>query len=151
MEDYTNVWFNSVCNMSKLTNYRSLQDKIKPATHLKCNLSKDQRAMISQLRNGCLPLEIELGRYQGLPVLERHCKLCKTGDTESELHFLFRCKELEEQRLAMYHKLPEILSFAEDIDKLKYLCEHPYIMGNFIVKMWQHRELKLLVVCNNPM
>ena len=44
-----------------------------------------------QLRAGCLPIEIELGRYLHIPRNERLCKQCSMGTVESEKHFLFHC------------------------------------------------------------
>ena len=49
------------------------------------------RSALARLRCGILPLEIEVGRYNGIPEERRICKLCDLGVVESELHFLFKC------------------------------------------------------------
>ena len=41
----------------------------------------------AKMRNGTYPLEIELGRYRGIPVENRVCKLCRS-EPEMEEHFL---------------------------------------------------------------
>ena len=41
------------------------------------------------MRNGTYPLEIELGRYRGIPTENRLCKLCPYKP-ETEEHFLLK-------------------------------------------------------------
>ena len=41
---------------------------------------------MAQLRGSTAPLEIEIGRYVGIPAEQRICKLCR-GAVEDEVHF----------------------------------------------------------------
>ena len=47
-----------------------------------------------------------------LPVKISYCLL------SSETHFLFKCDKLEEIRRKYYHKVPELLNYPNDVDKL---------------------------------
>ena len=42
---------------------------------------------------GTVPLEIETGRYVGIPAEQRMCKLCR-GAVEDEVHFCITCTTL---------------------------------------------------------
>ena len=54
---------------------------------------------MAALRMGCLPLEVETGRFgcAARPLQQRLCKLCST-DIENEEHFLLHCHALKEER-----------------------------------------------------
>ena len=54
--------------------------------------------LLVQLRAGCLPIEIELGRYQQVPRNKRLCKQCTLGTIENEKHFLFHCSRYHDPR-----------------------------------------------------
>ena len=55
--------------------------------------SKAQRSVVARLRGGTAPLEIETGRYVGIPAEQRICKLCR-GAVEDEVHFCITCPAL---------------------------------------------------------
>ena len=61
-------------------------------------MSKILRSTLLQLRAGCLPIEIELGRYFQIPRNERLCKQCTSGTVENEKHFLFHCTRYSDIR-----------------------------------------------------
>ena len=46
---------------------------------------------MTERRLGMLNLEIVLGRYEGIPLEERVCKLCDSGLVEDEMHFVLVC------------------------------------------------------------
>ena len=54
---------------------------------------------MAALRMGCLPLEVETGRFgcAARPLQQRLCKLCST-DIENEEHFLLHCHALKDER-----------------------------------------------------
>ena len=53
----------------------------------------------------CTNYSIETGRYIGLPVEERICRSCNTGQVEDEQHFCVECPALEEARAPLLHLL----------------------------------------------
>ncbi len=50
-----------------------------------------RRSYLAQLRNGILPLQLEVGRWVNKGVEERLCLICNNGTVEDEEHFLFHC------------------------------------------------------------
>ena len=54
-------------------------------------MSKHLRSLLTQLRSGTLPLEIETGRYYDITREQRICKQCQLYILENEQHFLFDC------------------------------------------------------------
>ena len=90
----------------KLAMYSKLSHNLcKPAPHLVVGLNKYKQALMSQVKSGCLPIEVELGRYTRTKCEERMCKCCYT-EVECELHFLFRCPTLQQSCIDLYHKFP---------------------------------------------
>ena len=65
--------------------------------HLPVNV----RRVVAGLRMGCLPLEVETGRYVGTPYDQRICKHCKNAPEDRE-HFLLICPALADLQNALY-------------------------------------------------
>ena len=143
MKMYSDVWHEETSHISKLVNYAALKTDLSPLPHVSANLPKSRRSLISRLLCGSLKLQIEVGRYSGTPREERYCELCKTGAVEDELHFLFDCVSSQDLRQDLYNKLPELLIQHRLTERLKLLISSPYVMGQFIEKLWQRRTLKL--------
>ena len=137
---YKRVWLNELVTKSKLHNLSKIKNEMSVSKHVAANLNKHKRSLISQIRLGSLPLQIELGRYQGLERHERICKICGT-ETECELHFLFRCQAYSNRRTQLYQKFPEILNYADDTDKFGFMCNMPHALGNYLSDIWKERAL----------
>ena len=60
------------------------------------------------MRNGTYPLEIELGRYRGIPVENRICKLCRS-EPETEEYFLLKCAKTDVIRQKMISDVNRVL------------------------------------------
>ena len=88
-------------------------------SHVKLNITKIKRSLACQFRLGVLPLQVELGRFTNTPRNRRICTLCK-AKVEDEIHFLFKCSNLQETHAKMYAKLPEILNYANLFDRLTF-------------------------------
>ena len=88
-------------------------------------INKRNRSLFSRLRAGCLDLEIETGRWRGIPKEQRICKLCSNG-IENEIHFLFYCSELNHIR----EQYKEIISIdvEDDYARLKQLCSENVVL-----------------------
>ena len=71
----------------------------------------NKRRVIAQLRCGCLPLEVELGRYRSpkTPFSERTCQLCQNG-VGDEVHFIIACPLLDSQRDELSKAIVSIVS-----------------------------------------
>ena len=61
------------------------------------------------LRCGCLPLEVETGRYRSpkTPISSRTCQLCNDGSIGDEVHFLNSCRPLHRLRTKLFQAASE--------------------------------------------
>ena len=109
LQAYTDTWQTSVTTMPKLRTYKTFKSEFKTEPYVKANvLSTRQRSAISKMRNGTYPLEIELGRYLGIPAENRLCKLCRC-EPETEEHFLLKCAKTNDIRQKMVSDITEVL------------------------------------------
>ena len=53
--------------------------------------NRSHRSTLAQLRCGVLPLSIETGRFQSIPIELRLCTFCSVHVIEDEVHFLIYC------------------------------------------------------------
>ena len=136
---YELAWQNEINSIVKLMNYAQLKNNWKVANHVNSNLDKHKRSLVSQLKLGILPIEIETARCQHVPREQRICKLCKI-ELEDKMHFLFKCNTTENIRVKLYYKLPELLNYVTNIDKFKKLDEHPHLLGNYVNELWTTRN-----------
>ena len=83
-------------------------------------------------------LQIELGRYTGIPLDERICQLCHQG-VESEEHYVCHCSVFYEIR-GRHHCL-----FKQGFGPLHKVMEYEdqWSLGLFLLELKRHRE-KLL-------
>ena len=63
------------------------------------------------------------------------------NEIEDEMHFLFKCPSLHHERVSLYREMPEILNYSDNVEKLKFLLQKPYILGKYLDKLWQTRTL----------
>ena len=137
--NYQDTWRSELSSKPKLELLSKIRNDISTGFHVTSRLNKGQRSLISQIKLGCLPLQIEVGHFSGTPREDRICTLCNNGEVESEVHFLFDCDWYAESRLSLYHKLPELLNYIDKSDRLRVLCSTPYTMGNYLTKIWRER------------
>jgi hypothetical protein len=91
-EQYNVQWNNDMNNMAKLENYCQFKQNIESEPYVKTNiLTRRQRAVLAHARAGTLPIEIEKGRWRGIPRPDRHCKQCSTAVIEDLSHFMLTC------------------------------------------------------------
>jgi len=105
------------------------------------------RRVLAGLRAGCLPLQIELGRYTSpkTPLNMRICKLCNEG-TEDQEHFLFHCRALTKPRNDFFCRVqtlnPDFLSYTL-LNKRQYLLcpqQHIHCIAHGIYCMYTFRQ-----------
>ena len=107
-------------------------------SYISTNMSRNKRCLISRLRLGVLAIEVELGRFNNVVREHRICKLCKKG-VEDKLHLLFQCEKLIKPRTDLFMNQPELLSLNSNINRLIFLTKHPYVFGNYMLKLWNVR------------
>ena len=112
----------------------------------------DWRRVMAALRMGCLPLEVETGRFgcAARPLQQRICKLCST-DVENEEHFLLHCHALKEERKDLFNamcktegnKLLYLNATAKVLLILK-LAQQPRQICKLVFSMYSKRRSLLL-------
>ena len=74
---------------------------------------------------GTVPLEIETGRYVGIPAEQKICKLCR-GAVEDEVHFWITCPALVLPRIPLLQAMDSITpGFKGLCDNLDTPCCTP--------------------------
>ena len=68
MKIYQDSWVAEKSQKPKLFNYLCIENELGVARHLKVNVSKFKRSLISQFRFGVLSLEVEVGRCHRNPM-----------------------------------------------------------------------------------
>ena len=88
------------------------------------------------LRGGCLPLEIEKGRYKKpkVPLNESVCKMQKNKCIEDEHHFIMNCPFYDDLREDLCQHYCEINDGFNDLSMDK--------MFNLIMKTGDHYTVK---------
>ena len=89
---------------NKLRTYCTLKSTFCSEKYVYNILPKSHRSALAQFRSGTAPIRLETGRYEGLPVEERICFVCKNC-VESELHVLIECPLYNEIRSLLFSKL----------------------------------------------
>ena len=148
-------WFQSINNVEasssesggKLALYRQIKHFPETEPYCRASLSLGVRRVLAGLRAGCLPLQIELGRYTSpkMPLHLRICKLCNDGIEDQE-HFLFHCRALTEPRNDFFCHIQtlnsDFLSYSLS-DKCLYLLhpqQHIHCIAHGIYQMYTFRQ-----------
>ena len=108
------------------------KNEISVANYCSVNLKRSQRALIAKLRLGIFPINIELGRYRGIPQDERLCPICLSGEIEDEFHILLHCDAHQAARDLLFLHATELVNFNEtsDLEKFRILTEHERMVRN---------------------
>ena len=136
MED---EWRVNVSLKPKLRSYIIFKNSFGEEEFLTCLRSRAKRSLLSQLRLGILPLEIEVGRFRGIDLENRICKICNIN-IEIECHFLCECPCYQDYRetLLNHHGI----SAATPILNMFYLFMSSNVtaLAEYICKAWEWRN-----------
>jgi hypothetical protein len=69
-----------------------------------------------------LTLEIEVGRWTGIPAEERICQLCNSGNVENEMHFLLDCSLYFTMRNVFFGQIEERNVGFSEKTRYEQLC-----------------------------
>ena len=94
-------WQKEVEKKPKLRLYRLFKQEYAPEPYVNVVTSRAHRSLLAKLRGGSAMLEIETGRYTGIPAEQRLCKLCKS-DIGDEAHFILTCPALQDSRRCLF-------------------------------------------------
>ena len=136
MEKNTIKWSNDVMSQNKFDVYRIVKQNFCVENYVKLNFKKQIRSVITQLRAGFLPIEIECGRYQNIPRDQRLCKQCTPNHIENELHFIFYFPKFDQIRHDLLSSLNATCGpNASDAEEIKCLFTSNLLpkTGKFII------------------
>ncbi len=77
--------------MPKLRSYIKFKNVFEIERYVLSFMSRQCRSYLAQLRNGILPLQLELGRCTNKAVEDQLCLICINDCVEDEEHFPFHC------------------------------------------------------------
>jgi hypothetical protein len=139
-------WTRLLHNTPKLRTYRLYKEAYSIEHYVSCIMSRKLRSGLARFRSGTLLLEIETGRWRGIPEEQRICKMCNTQSVESESHFLLHCPTFDTQRREYFDhvqsKTNNLFGNLNDAEKLKVLMEPEFVAGtaSLVVRMYDNRK-----------
>jgi hypothetical protein len=136
------VWLENIRSMPKLRTYKVFKNVYESEPYVISFMNREKRSYLAQLRSGILPLQVEVGRWQGVPVDERKCTVCRLGFVEDECHFLFECNEYHEERKDLYANVNDNFENIPNSEKLKILMSKEYVklFSNFLYTIYKKRQ-----------
>ena len=95
-------WKNLISKQDgKLDSYSTFKANFGLEKYLLIMNNFEQRRIFTRMRISAHSLQIEHGRYQGVPRQERRCLRCTSSQVEDEKHFLFVCNKFTDDRSNM--------------------------------------------------
>ena len=108
----------------KLRTYKLVKPHCKTETYVMKHMARRKRSIYAQFRIGILPLKVETGRFTNIPLEDRVCDYCDSGEVEDEAHFLFDCTLYIDLREVLIHtclgKNGNFRNF-DRLEKMKYI------------------------------
>ena len=118
---------------NKLRTYSQIKHVYATTHYVKTVKEKQCRSALAKFRCGVAPLELERGRYKGIKVEDRLCKMCDINEVEDECHTLIRCDLFSDIRSELFTKCEEVncfFPFLDDIEKMKFILSNEDIIKN---------------------
>jgi hypothetical protein len=138
---------NDTDKQPKLRTYKTFKTDYCLEPYLALNLPKKTYSNIARFRVSSHNLKIETGRHETpkIPLEERQCDKCDSGEIEDELHSLLICRKNLSARLKLLDKVNEIIPSFMDLnnnEKFKLIMsskipEIIHSLGNFLNEIVQ--------------
>jgi endonuclease/exonuclease/phosphatase family metal-dependent hydrolase len=106
LEEETRKWQAGMEAKPKLREYRKYKRELKQEMYLEEDGNWRGRQLLTGLRTGSNGLRVETDRWHKVPLEWRLCPMCAV-ETETEHHFLSKCRALEDAREQWARTLPE--------------------------------------------
>lgn len=134
----------------KLVLYRQFKCMPELEPYAKAHVPLAARRVLAGLRAGCLPLQVELGRFTcpKTPYKQRLCKMCGEA-LEDQTHFLLMCPKLRESRVQLFNSVTEKYpTFMSDptpkkLSVLLHPQEHIYCIIMGIYNLYTCRQKQI--------
>ena len=123
---------------------------------VKANLSSPHRSVLTNLKIGILPLQLETGRWNDTPLQCRLRRVCSEGLLENGAQFLLQCEGLKEERSALFKELIDKTGYVTEGDSMElmkkmYTGNALKITGKHIMTMLERRKELLYGSLENEM
>lgn len=132
---YSSIWKN---NINPIGNKGKEHNKLRTYVLFKTNHGKEiyldevnnpiHRMALAKFRTSSHKLHIETGRYKGLKVENRTCKLCSCNKVESECHMFSECPVYKDIRTTLFAELTrkcKNFQHLSDINKMIWALANP--------------------------
>ena len=123
-------WLTDIQCKPKLHLYCKFKNEYKTENYCTVNLKRYQRSMLAKLRLGVLPINVELGRYDGIPREERWCINC-SNEVEDEIHVMFHCPLYQPLRQTLLNEAVNLIEgfyVLSEASKIKLLTSHVHMV-----------------------
>ena len=145
---HSNLFNDKNCiNGNKLRIYRNHKSRMECETYVKNkHISRYGRSVMSKLRSGSLPLMVETGRYNNIPLGDRICTLCSHNKIEDEIHFVVECEFYNDIRYDLFDHMVQSHADFMDLPSLAKYCilmtenASQVILSRAICKMFNRRK-----------
>ena len=107
---------------NKLEFYRTFKSHFEFESYLVNIKNTEHRKMVAKLRARSHTLVREMSRHYDLPYAARLCQICKSGDVESEEHFMSKCSKYKSLRDELHIRVNNGLKNA--IPEQRVIEEH---------------------------
>jgi hypothetical protein len=98
----TSVRHQDIGNINKLRTYITFKKYFCTEKYVNIVTNRQHRSILAQFRCGVLPLKVETGRFQNIPLEYRLCTLCDQDVLETESHFPLFCNSYAELRYTFF-------------------------------------------------
>ena len=92
-DQFIQSWHMSINNSPKLELYSKFKKEFSYESYLDIISNNKWLKVFARFRLSSHKLEIESGRFNGIPREQRHCKVCSSNLIENEYHFLLCCPQ----------------------------------------------------------
>ena len=127
---YEEQWKRDTNIIPKLRFYNIFKTNYATEYYLKHISNRSVRSVFAQFRLGILPLSIETGRYQDIPIEYRYCLYCNQDCIESEIHFMLYCDRYNFLRYELFNEVRSkciSIDYIEPEDKVKILMSEEFL------------------------
>lgn len=111
----------------KLDTYSFLKTNFGLEKYLLILKNNESRRNITKLRISAHKLNIEKGRYQGIPREERKCTRCNLGELDDERHLLISCNHTKDLRTCLFASAK---SYCKNFTSLNLDNQFLWLMNN---------------------
>ena len=123
-------WCQQVSTVPKLRTYVTYKKSHEVEPYVYKVIHRGHRSVLAQFRTGILPLAIETGRYNNIPIEYRLCTVCDENVTEDEKHFVFDCKLYERERELFWTEVERYdteFVYKSTTEKLETLMKEEFV------------------------